>query len=87
MYFDREEHRLYFAHSSMFIQSPFWIDFSQLRLALGFTCPRHRRLLKANLGVLGWMIPYREWNDAGDGFVSFWSEENANGQYERTHAR
>jgi hypothetical protein len=28
-YWDREEHRLYFAHSAMYLQPPIWLDMQQ----------------------------------------------------------
>lgn len=63
MYWDRDEHRLYFAHSAMFIQSPIWLDVQQAKLALGITCPRHRAIWKRKLGWFGRWIPDLEWRD------------------------
>lgn len=89
MYWDREGRILSLFHScvDVHLHSPVRIDIAQLKLSLGITCPRHRRLLKARLGAAGRLIRFVEWNDAETGFVRFWSEAEADAQYERTHRR
>jgi len=77
MYYDRESRTLWLLHSSLGIRSPVTFSLSQARLALGFTCPRHRRLLKQNLGPLGRLIPYRQWNDEQTKIVSVWDKAEA----------
>jgi len=77
MYWDREERKLWLLHSSLGIRSPVTFDWRQAKLALGFTCPRHRRLLKQNLCPLGRLIPYREWSEDGNTLVSVWDRAEA----------
>ncbi len=61
MYYDPDEKRLFLFHSCVVIQLPVLIDWSQVKLTLGITCPRHRRLLKARLGWFGRALPDWEW--------------------------
>jgi hypothetical protein len=39
------------------------IHVSQIKLALGITCPRHRAIWKAKLGRFGRWIPDLEWQE------------------------
>jgi hypothetical protein len=83
MVWDRDERTLWLLHSSLGIRSPVTFSLQQFRLALGMTCPRHRRLLKDKLGPFGRLVPFREWNDEQSALVSIWSEAEADAQYER----
>lgn len=56
-----EEREFWFLHSTVGIRSPIVIDVDQIRLTLGITCPRHRRLLKNKLGWFGRWLPDKEW--------------------------
>lgn len=71
-FWDREEHRLYFAHSAMFIQPPIWLDIGQAKIALGITCPRHRAIWKHKLGWFGRWIPDLEWDADETKLVNVW---------------
>lgn len=83
MYWDSEERTLHLLHSCIELRVPFAIDWAQVRLTLGITCPRHRRILKNKLGPFGRLLPYREWNEAETGFVSIWKKADADAAYER----
>lgn len=84
MYWDREERTLYLAHSCIQLRAPLVLDLAQVRLSLGVTCPRHRRLLKQNLGPLHWIVPFREWNADETAIVSVWREADANAMRRRS---
>lgn len=78
-FWDREAHRLYFAHSAMYVQPPIWLDWRQAKLALGITCPRHRAIWKRKLGPFGRWIPDLEWDyrDGGARLVNVWHRQAA----------
>jgi hypothetical protein len=63
MYWDSQERTLWIGHSSIGIRSPIIIHVSQIKLALGITCPRHRAIWKAKLGRFGRWIPDLEWQE------------------------
>lgn len=72
MYWDREDRTLWIGHASIGLRLPVIVHVSQIKIALGITCPRHRAIWKGKLGWFGRWIPDLEWTEDESRLVNAW---------------